>query len=68
MPGKYKDSHVFERNLIALILVLVLFLSPLTEFWAALDAPWYSPYLIWSLAILIAFLLQRSIQSEDNES
>ncbi len=66
MPGKPKESHIFERNLIAIILVLVLFLSPLTEFWAALDAPWYSPYLVWSLAILIAFLLQQSIKTDDN--
>jgi len=66
MINKSSDSSYFERTLIAIILVLVLFLSPLTEFWAALSAPWYSPYLVWCLAILIAFLLQRSIKSDDN--
>jgi len=45
----------------AVLLVLVLMLSPMTEFWAALDAPWYSPYIVWAIAIFIAWLLQRHL-------
>ena len=55
--------HKVERSLIAIVVVLILFLSPLTEFWANLDAPWYSPYLVWSLAIFISWLLQRYLRS-----
>ncbi len=58
-----QHPHKIERSLIAVVVVLILFLSPLTEFWADLNAPWYSPYLVWSLAILISWLLQRYLRS-----
>jgi len=51
----------------ALVLVLVLFLSPMTQIWAALDAPWYSPYIAWVIAIFIAWRLQRFLQQDDSE-
>ena len=55
--------HKVERSLIVIVVVLILFLSPLTEFWADLGAPWYSPYLVWSLAIFISWLLQRYLRA-----
>ena len=48
----------------AVVLVLMLFLSPMTDFWAALDAPWYSPYIAWALAIVVSWWLQRYIARE----
>ena len=54
-----------ELTVIAVLLVIVLFVSPLTEYWAALDAPWYSPYLVWSVAILISWLLQRFLKKHE---
>ena len=59
MAADKHNAHSVERTLVALAVVLMIFLSPLTEFWANLNAPWYSPYLVWLLAILIVFLLQR---------
>ena len=65
MPSDKHNAHTVERTLIALAVVLMLFLSPLTELWADLNAPWYSPYLVWLLAILIVFLLQRYLSKHE---
>jgi fatty acid desaturase len=61
MAFKSEQPPVAERTIIALIVVLLLFVSPLTSFWASLNAPWYSPYLVWALAILLSYLLQRYV-------
>lgn len=58
-----KDLKHTELTVIAVIFVIVLLVSPLTEFWAELNAPWYSPYLVWSIAIFISWLLQRLLRS-----
>lgn len=65
MAGQSEQGSVRERTLIAVFAVLVLFISPLTEIWASLNAPWYSPYLVWALAILISFLLQRYLSRHE---
>lgn len=61
--SRYSNNpNITERTVMAVLLVLLLFLSPMTEFWAALDAPWYSPYLSWAVAIFISWLLQRHLK------
>ncbi len=65
MASDKHNAHTVERTLVALAVALMLFLSPLTEFWASLSAPWYSPYLVWLLAILIVFLLQRYLSKHE---
>ena len=57
-----KDLKHAELTVIAVIFVVVLLVSPLTDYWAELDAPWYSPYLVWSIAIFISWLLQRYLR------
>lgn len=59
----HKNLTQSELTVIAIMFIIVLFVSPLTEFWASLDAPWYSPYLVWSIAIFISWLLQRYIRA-----
>ena len=59
----HKNLTQSELTVIAILFIIVLFVSPLTEFWASLDAPWYSPYLVWSIAIFISWLLQRYIRA-----
>jgi hypothetical protein len=66
MPNRPQPPHIKERSIMAVILVLVLLLSPMTELWAALDAPWYSPYIVWSLAIFIAWWLQRYMRQNSD--
>jgi hypothetical protein len=62
MPASARNNFRIERSLIMLAVILLLFVSPLTEFWAALDAPWFSPYLIWLVAIILSWSLQRSLR------
>jgi len=62
MPASARNNFRIERTLIMLALIILLFVSPLTEFWAALDAPWFSPYLIWLVAIILSWSLQRSLR------
>ena len=61
MPKYLENPQIIERTWIAVLLVLVLFLSPMTEFWAALDAPWFGPYIVWAIAIGLSWFLQRYI-------
>ncbi|MGD8592809.1 MAG: hypothetical protein PVF82_08255 [Gammaproteobacteria bacterium] len=39
-------------------LMLVLFTSPLIFWWSSPDMPWYMPYVLWLLVILLAGYLQ----------
>jgi len=54
-----------ELTLAALLLVLLLLLSPLRQWWAALDGPWYAPYLLWAFAILLSAGLQAWLARAD---
>ena len=65
MSQQSDKAHVVERTLISVVLVLFLFLSPLTEFWASLSAPWYSPYLVWAIAIFLSWMLQRYLKKNE---
>lgn len=48
-----------DKVILLFLFALFLLLSPLLNWWAADDSPWYAPYLIWSAIIGLAFLLQR---------
>ncbi len=65
MPQKQHQSNGIEFTIIAVMFILVLFLSPLTGVWAALDAPWYSPYLVWAIAIFLSWMLQHYLKQND---
>lgn len=65
MARQPNNLKSMELTIIAVIAIIMLFLSPLTEYWADLDAPWYSPYLVWSIAILISWLLQRYLNKHE---
>ncbi|MCP4075359.1 MAG: UTP--glucose-1-phosphate uridylyltransferase [Gammaproteobacteria bacterium] len=62
MPKQPYHLNSTERTLIAVLLIIVIFVSPMSNFWAALDAPWFSPYLAWAVAIFLSWLLQRHIK------
>jgi len=65
MPPPPDKMSGNERTIIYLILVLLLLLSPLTDIWAAIDAPWYSPYVVWAAAIFLSWQLQRNLRKDD---
>lgn len=62
MPASARNNFRIERTLIMLALVLLLFVSPLTELWSSVDLPWFSPYIVWLVAILLSWALQRNLR------
>jgi len=67
MPRPAINSSTSDREftVLAVILLLLLFLSPLIDIWADLNAPWYSPYIIWAIAIFLSWLLQRHVSKHE---
>lgn len=59
-----QTGRVKERTIIVLLLVLLPLLSPLMELWSNAGSYWFSPYLIWAVMIVAAFLLQRRLNKE----
>lgn len=60
-------GRVKERTIIVLLLVLLPLLSPLMALWSHSESYWFSPYLIWAVMIIAAFLLQRSLHKEPHD-
>lgn len=54
-----RSPRVSARELAVLLglLLLLLFASPLVEWWARAPLPWYTAYLIWAAVIVLAGLL-----------
>ena len=52
------EKHV-DRVILLFLFALFLLISPLMQWWAADDSPWYVPYLLWLLIIGLTFWLQR---------
>lgn len=52
------DKHL-DRVVLLFLFALFLLISPLLQWWAADDSPWYLPYLLWLLVIGLTFWLQR---------
>ena len=67
MAKPSKNSDISEKTLMAVLLVLMILLSPISNIWAAIDAPWYSPYLAWAVAIFLSWLLQRHLQQANDK-
>jgi len=58
MLGSADNGRRFDRVILLALFALLLFASPLTRWWSAIDAPWYLPYLLWLAVILAGALLQ----------
>ncbi len=67
MPIRPASSRLVELTLIALLLAVLLLVSPLRQWWAALDGPWYAPYLLWAGLILLSAGLQHRLGRDDRE-
>lgn len=59
-------ERFFDRVILLFLLALFLLTSPLQHWWAADDALWLAPYLIWGLIIALAFWLQRRLDRHDH--
>ncbi len=45
-----------DRLVIIALAALFLLLSPLRQWWAADDSPWFAPYLVWLALLLLALI------------
>ncbi|MGD8909275.1 MAG: hypothetical protein PVF13_04265 [Chromatiales bacterium] len=43
----------FDRTLALGLLILLLFSAPVMIWWTTPESPWYIPYLLWLLIILV---------------
>jgi len=64
-PSLNSKTSIRELTVLAVILLLLLLLSPLIDIWADLNAPWYSPYIIWAIAIFLSWRLQRRVSKHE---
>ena len=58
MPQSDPRRHL-DATLLLFLFALFLLVSPLTRWWAGAGAPWFMPYLLWAVIIVLALLLQR---------
>lgn len=65
MPHSKEPEQQLDRVILLFLLALFLLLSPIKEWWAADESPWYSPYLIWGLMIFLTWRLQRYLKRHD---
>lgn len=47
-----------DASLVAAFIVLLIFVTPLKDWWSQGRPAWYLPFLLWGLAILLAMALQ----------
>lgn len=49
-----------DRVLLSFIFALLLLVSPLLLLWAGPLSPWYTPFVLWAVIIMLAFILERA--------
>ena len=59
MPNTPRSYRALDRTLLVLIAALMLFASPLADWWASGNPPWYLPYLLWAGILVLIALLQH---------
>ena len=59
MPNRPEPEQQNEHTLLLAFFAIFLFGSPLILLWASDRNPWFLPYLLWLLLILIGALLSR---------
>ncbi len=61
MQNIREHEGLLDRVILLFLLALFLLLSPIVQWWASDNSPWYSPYLIWAGLIALTWLLQRKL-------
>ncbi len=57
MGGSFDDLRALTLLLLAFAIALLA--TPLRTVWAHPGAPWWTPFAVWSLLILLALLIAR---------
>lgn len=65
MPQLRESTRHVDRVIVLFLFTLLLMISPLVGWWAGDDSPWYLPYLLWLLVIMLAAWLQRRYGRDD---
>lgn len=65
MPQIRETARHVDRVIVLFLFALLVLASPLIGWWADDDSPWYQPYLLWLLLILLAAWLQRRYGRDD---
>jgi len=65
MPNRSDPEQQNEHTLLLALFAIFLFGSPLTLWWASDYNPWFLPYLLWLLVILIGALLSGHYRRHD---
>ncbi len=55
-PDRPPVHHHRDLAVLLALLIVLLFASPLADWWAVAGAPWYLPYLLWGAVIALAGL------------
>jgi O-antigen/teichoic acid export membrane protein len=61
-----ESGRQLDRVILLFLFALFLLVSPLVGWWAGDDSPWYLPYLLWLLLIVLAaWVVQRGSTHHD---
>lgn len=66
MSAPHDHERFSDRVILLFLFALFLLTSPLRTWWAADDAFWLAPYLIWGVIIALAYWLQRRLDRHDH--
>jgi len=64
MP-EFKSNKLIEKTVAIALLLIVLFASPLLDWWSQSALPWFTPYLLWLLIILVTAFARYSDHNND---
>ena len=65
MPHRPDPERRYDSVILLGLFALLVFASPLAGWWASRGSPWYLPYLLWLLIILLGVLLHRRQHRHD---
>jgi len=54
--AKNSPKRNIDYAIVIALLMLLLFASPLTDWWSRASLPWFLPYVLWLLVILLTAL------------
>ena len=54
-----------EKSLGLAFLLLIVFASPLTEWWSDAELPWFTPFLFWLVIIVLTAYVNRESKHDD---
>jgi len=60
------QNQFIERVILLFIAGLFLLCSPARVFWASASLPWFAPYIIWLLLIVLTWLLYRWLSAAES--